>query len=237
MITANQLAGGFSSFWRELTPNSERVVRRLNLSVDRYMNVLDGKSIPTRHALINEIGFELARDLSISAWPPENLVPEEVPAETFGKVRDRLMNLAGVSGKDLGPLSSDEEGETLEICYRIIYFFANVLHSQPEFFPHFSGCGLLYASEGDIKTKTILFEVKSGQRSFRSVDLRQLIVYSAAHFADKRKVLRNVGLLNPRMGTYFIWDLHAVCFELGGLSPQELFDQIIFQVSSGGVSR
>ena len=237
MISANDLATGFSSFWRELTPNSERVVRRLNLSVDRYCGVLEGKSIPARHALINETGFELAKEVSTSAWPPENLSLERVPDETYVIVRDRLSQLVGVAGEDLARLSGDEEGEALEICDRIIYFFANVVQSQPEFFPRFPGCGFLYSSEGDIRTETILFGIKSGRRPFRSPDLRQLIVYSAANFAAKGKVVRNVGLLNPRMGTYFIWDLQAVCFELGGLSPQEIFEQIIFHVSSGGMSR
>ncbi len=237
MITANEFANRFSSLWRELTPNSERVVRRLNLAVERYFDPLEGISIPTRHALINEIGFELSRGLSINGWPPENFSPHEVPDEKYEIVRDRLMNLAGVAAEDLAPLSGDEEGEALDLCYRIIHFFANVLHSRPDFFPKFPGCGFLYPSQGDIRTETTLFEVKSGERQFRSPDLRQLLVYSAANFAAKGSLVREIGLLNPRMGTYFVWDLRAVCFELGGFSPQELFEQIIYHVSSGSISR
>lgn len=237
MITANEFANGFSSVWRELTPTSERVVRRLNLAAERYFDPLNGNSIPTRHALINEIGFELSRELSINGWPPENYSPDEIPDETYEIVRNRLMKLAGVAAEDLAPLSGDEEDEARNLCYRITHFFVNVLHSRPDFFPNFPGCGFLYPSQGDIRTETTLFEVKSGERQFRSPDLRQLLVYSAANFAAKGNLIREIGLLNPRMGTYFISDLRAVCFELGGFSPQELFEQIIFRVSSGSISR
>lgn len=237
MITANEFANGFSSVWRELTPISERVVRRLNLAVERYFDPLNGNSIPTRHALINEIGFELSRELSINGWPPENYSPDEIRDETYEIVRNRLMKLVRVAAEDLAPLSGDEEDEARNLCYRITHFFANVLHSRPDFFPNFPGCGFLYPSQGDIRTETTLFEVKSGERQFISPDLRQLLVYSAANFAAKGNLIREIGLLNPRMGTYFISDLRVVCFELGGFSPQELFEQIIFRVSSGSISR
>lgn len=237
MITASDLANGFSSLWQELTPTSERVVRRLNLLAKRYFAPLEGKSNPKRHALINEIGFELSRELSLTRWPPGSFSPGEVPNETYATVRGRLINLARVSEEDLAPLSGDEEGEALNLCYRITHFFANVLQSQPDFFPSFRGCGFLYPSQGDIRTKTTLFEVKSGERRFRSPDLRQLLVYSAANFAAEGDLIREIGLLNPRLGTYFIWDLRAVCFELGGFSPQELFEKLIYHVSSGSISR
>lgn len=237
MITVSEFANGFSSIWRELTPSSQRVMRQLNLLVERYFDPLEGSSDPTRRGLINEIGFELSNEICNNAWPPSRFSPDGVSQTIFETIKDRLMTRKGSSGMDLSPLSDDENGEARDLCFRIVHYFANVLQSQPTFYPNFAGCGFLFPSQGDIKTATTLYEVKSGERKFRSPDLRQLLIYCASRFAFDGDVSEKIGLLNPRMGTYFIWDLRAVCFELGGLSPEELFEQLIYHISSGSISR
>lgn len=237
MISATEFANGFSSIWQELTPNSDRIVRRLNLTAERYFDVLEGKSEPARHALVNEIGFELSKRVAGDQWPPDSFSPKSVDADVFETVKERLVNLPRLTEKDLAPMSDIEMDESLSICYRLVYFFTNIVKSRPEFSPTFPGCGYLFPSRGDVRTESTLFEIKSGARQFRSGDLRQLLVYCSANKAGNGTPIGEIGLLNPRMGVYFVWDLRAICFELGGYSPNELFDRVVFHLSSGDISR
>jgi hypothetical protein len=105
------------------------------------------------------------------------------------------------------------------------------------FEPTFKGCGFLEASVGDLIVGDALFEVKAGDRLFRSTDLRQLITYCAMNFANKSYQIYRAGCVNPRRGTYFVLDLETLALQLSGKSATELFNDIIYYLSSSGISR
>ncbi len=52
--------------------------------------------------------------------------------------------------------------------------------------PRFEGCGWLDECEADFLTSNVLVEVKAGDRAFRSIDLRQVLIYCALNFASKK---------------------------------------------------
>jgi hypothetical protein len=105
------------------------------------------------------------------------------------------------------------------------------------FEPNFAGCGFLNPCVGDILIGHELYEVKAGDRRFRSTDLRQLMTYCALNYAAGTCTVTKAGCVNPRRGTYFVLELDAIAYELAGKSSSELFSDIIYHVSSGGVSR
>jgi hypothetical protein len=105
------------------------------------------------------------------------------------------------------------------------------------FEPSFSGCGFLNSCVGDVLIGDELYEVKAGDRRFRSTDLRQLITYCALNYAAGTCAIAKAGCVNPRRGTYFVFDLAAIAYAMSGKSAGELFSDIIYHVSSGGISR
>jgi hypothetical protein len=103
--------------------------------------------------------------------------------------------------------------------------------------PIFPGCGIIDACRGDLIVSNILFEVKAGDRLFRSVDVRQLITYATLNQISKRFTIEKVGLFNPRIGVSATISVDDLCFEISGKNSIELFSEIAAAISSGEISR
>jgi hypothetical protein len=101
-----------------------------------------------------------------------------------------------------------------------------------EIYPSFAGCGVVQPAQGDILIGCDLYEVKAVDRTFRAIDVRQLLVYGALDFAKPPRRLRRVGLLNPFQGVWEIWAVDELCVTIGGLPASELFRRVITYVSS-----
>ncbi len=82
-----------------------------------------------------------------------------------------------------------------------------------------------------------LYEVKAGERSFRSVDVRQLLVYASLSKSAGMRQLKQVGLFNPRTGLSFSMGLDELCLEVAGMPSEELLAEVIRIASSGETSR
>ena len=82
-----------------------------------------------------------------------------------------------------------------------------------------------------------LFEVKTVDRSFRGVDLRQLLTYAALNFASREREISTLGLVNPRRGVFFEMPVGDLCLDIAGRSSESLFAMIIQVLSSGELSR
>jgi hypothetical protein len=57
MISEKRLSSSFTSFWQELLPSGEAVLRKINLERKRYCPPLDSKVDASRRDLVSEIGF------------------------------------------------------------------------------------------------------------------------------------------------------------------------------------
>jgi hypothetical protein len=187
-----------------------------------------------RKALIAELGFSLM---------VERLRPQETPTDpakineiAWNETRRRLKPFLG-QGVDLdAPLQQSENIEVAAIEKRLMGFF-NGNNFPIVARPLFKGCGFVDASEGDILTKSTLFEVKTVDRSFRSADLRQLLTYSALNSASREADISAVGLVNPRRGVSCEMQVGELCLDISGRSAENLFAMIVQVFSSGEISR
>jgi hypothetical protein len=220
-----------TSLWHILAPTSERFIRQINLNLDRYAREIRAIDDPSRRGFLNEVAFQFTRLKS-------NTTVATIP-EASAAARSRLAALEReVRGAVDDP--SDIEIDTVNAIQVSLLNFVRQRSSQDPrvtFEPHFAGCGFLNPCVGDILIGEELYEVKAGDRRFRSTDLRQLITYCALNYAAGACTITKAGCVNPRRGTYFVLELDAIAYAMAGKSSNELFSDIIYHVSSGGVSR
>lgn len=220
-----------TSLWHALAPTSERFVRQINLNLDRYARQLSFSDEPARRGFLNEVAFQFTKLKYTVA--DANIIDASAAA------RSRLATIERqVRGAVDDP--SDNEMDSVRAIQQSLANF--VRHrsspaSKVTFEPNFAGCGFLNPCVGDILIRDELYEVKAGDRRFRSTDLRQLLTYCALNYAAGSYSIAKAGCVNPRRGTYFVLELDAIAHEMAGKSSTELFSEIIYQVSSGGVSR
>ncbi|WP_024896904.1 MULTISPECIES: hypothetical protein [Brucella] len=231
MIDASRFANLHNAFWAENTPTSEHFVRRLNLEhTDRWSPPIEKPKDTIRAAFVAEVAF------AKFCIPVGSIASADVEESALVEARRRLIPLTD-SPKDLDtPLSLSEEGQVGRLEGSLRGFFKRS-STETILRPVFRGCGYVDASEGDIVSGSTLFEVKAVDRSFRSVDIRQLITYCALNHASQQFDLRDIGLFNPRRGVSFEMAIDDVCREISGRSKQDLLGEIVSCLSSGDISR
>jgi hypothetical protein len=220
-----------TSLWHILAPTSERFVRQINLNLDRYAREISVSDDPSRRGFLNEVAFQFTRLKSNDT--------DATIREASAAARSRLATLEReVHGAVDDP--SGVEISTVGAIQESLLNFVRQRSSQAlkvTFEPNFAGCGFLNPCVGDVLIGHELYEVKAGDRRFRSTDLRQLITYCALNYAAGTCTITKAGCVNPRRGTYFVLELDAIAYAMAGKSSGELFSDIIYQVSSGGISR
>jgi len=221
-------------------PTCEVFVRKLNLSLyEPIYSPLKTATAPERRGFINEIAFRaFGRALSTSVRA-QAVLSNKIELEALvSQARSRLSNFVEARPTLAAEISSEELTDILEQTRGLeIMIVTSAKKSPIEFEPHFPGCGFLSDANGDILVDSCLYEVKAGDRTYRSTDLRQLFVYLSLNFASKRFEISRVGLVNPRQGTRFEASIDEVSHEIAGLPAFELLSRIIYAVSSGDVSR
>jgi hypothetical protein len=242
VITETTFAINFASVWQLLTPNSESVIKGLNKTVLNLRRASFAWSRADRRAFVNEIGFELFAHRVRGA-------PAGHSEFSFD---DRFSMAVAAAGTSLARFSftSPQPDYPTNLERLEAMSLANGLHSfrrrveyiardwqQTCVHPRFRGCGILEACEGDLLIGDILVEVKSGDRNFRSIDIRQLLTYCALNSMEKQFNLRQVACVNPRRATYFRVDLETLCLQLCRKPSDELLSEIVYYLSSGDISR
>lgn len=231
MIDASGFATHHISFWSDCAPTLEHFVRRLNLDyVERSEPPLFKPSSRFRAAFVAEVAF------SRLCLATQGISKETLQGKAVSEGRLRLTPLLNDPTVLDKPLSKDERLQVGLIEGRLAGFFKSRM-DRLSVRPVFRGCGFIDASEGDAICGKTLYEVKAVDRSFRSVDVRQLITYCALNHASRQYDILKVGLYNPRRGVFFEMDIDRVCREMAGISRQELFDGITHVLSSGDISR
>lgn len=132
-----------------------------------------------------------------------------------------------------------ECAQAVEIARRLATFFRKFEPNQRLVIrPQFPGCGFLAASEGDILSDETLFVVSVGQKPIFSIgDLRLLIVHAALNNWSDTFTVNEAGLLNPRVGVYFRWEIERLIPFVSGKHSTELFSELIDFVTSAGISQ
>jgi hypothetical protein len=213
---------------------TEDFVRHVNGSwcASRFTPLRSARVRRERHAIINEAAFrafvvnESRNGKSTAASPSELLLAAMAELSS-----DPLW-----AGK-VDQLAEHEWQQANELRWRLSTFFDERRSGNLVMFPKFKGCGLLDECAGDVLTGQTLYEVKAGGRFFRSIDLRQLLIYSMLNWRGGTYEIKNVGMFNPRVGIYYEAELSEVCYQVSGKSADELFTDMSQVVSGSDFSR
>lgn len=230
MIDASSFATHHNAFWSEHTPTSEHFVRRLNLEwSERWCPPISKPPEKIRAALVSEVSFAKFCQRVVDE---KNADEKKASEEAIARLRPLVDDPSSLAD----PMSLAETAESEKILACLRGYFA----SRKEKIivrPIFDGCGYVDSSEGDILSGSSLFEVKTVDRPFRSIDVRQLITYGALNHLSRQYEIEKLAIFNPRRGVYFEMATDEICYEVSGQSRQVLFDAIIHAISSGDISR
>jgi hypothetical protein len=240
MISETNFASHFTSVWKGLAPTSELFVRKINSRLyEREFPRMASSVAPARRALVNETAFRFFVRCGARVFPvlPPDLPPEQIYASML-EARTFVAQLDKANINQIHELNAIEKSESLDQATRLCGFFSRISRGKTiTYYPAFRGCGVVDSCQGDVLVGNKLYEVKAGDRNFRSPDIRQLLVYAALDFEAKSSTFEVVGLFNPRSGISVEMQLDDLCFEVSGKASSDLLADIVRAISSGEMSR
>jgi hypothetical protein len=235
VIDAVTFAHSFNAFWNDCTPMCEHFVRWLNVGGLERFQLPMARSESTRRSLIAELAFSLY----VERLQAEEAKSDELMEAAWQSTERRLAPFVN-RGLDISRnLNQEEMRDVQHIARSLMAFFTRDDEGARALIlrPLFAGCGYVDSSEADVIHDGTLFEIKTVDRSFRGVDIRQLMTYCSLNFASSQYTLEKCGLFNPRTGLFYVSDIETVCREISGKSADELFSSVIRAISSGELSR
>jgi len=230
VISEKQFAISHAPFWHQLLPMAEEYVRTRNRELGRFAPPLASTLPSDTRGVVNELGFRLFVAGLAHPGPIRALPTETVE----GCVRGSLRHIRGLREHGRTPVpdpTPEQIRESGTLAERLGVFFRKAVQEPVVPFPVFRGCGWLDECAGDIFAERTLFEVKAGDRNFRSIDLRQVLTYCALNFASKTYEILRVCLVNPRLGLFLEEPIERLCRELAGLPLTEVLSEIVQFVS------
>lgn len=234
MISERMFARSYSSFWRALLPYCDAYVRDLNAhlvndrrhagAARRDLDAMEALPLPSFvRAVVNEAGVRLYRRRCESG------------STAAGDVASSIAEAAAWLGV-FEPVVPEESAAEVEFLSGRLVATFGLDASNKVFGPRFSGCGLLSECEGDVLCGSELIEVKSGDRAFRSIDFRQVLIYLALNRCAPRYSIERMSLYNARLDWRVSMELEEMCVRLGGASAPDLLGSITDFAASGVVS-
>ena len=225
MISERQFATLYTSFWATVLPLGESTVRGMNLRVDRVYDPFDADASAALNGFVNELAFRLAESSHRAGTKTISL--KELP-KVYASTESYILRLPRPSI----PSSEAERDAATRDAVAIAQRLAEMIgpargENSITFRPLFMGCGTLDACEGDILIGEDLWEVKSGDRHFRQIDIRQILIYCALNHAARTRVIDRYSLVNPRAGVVLADTIDNLVYDVAGCDPGTLFDEII----------
>lgn len=235
MISEHQFATHYSSTWNAITPLADGYWTFENMMVDRVAPPLPARAPTGMRAVINETAFRAFCDLHGRG---RAITRAEVLEAVDRRLPEGIDYVARFStAPPLDPTDVDEvcRREAGGLALRLASFFPGA--SPTLLRPQFMGCGLISACEGDLIEGNCLYEIKAGERSFRVIDLRQLLTYSALAYSSGKLTFSEIGLLNPRRGVMWRKSLEDVCNAVSGQRLSDTMSALVEQFSGASTSR
>jgi hypothetical protein len=231
MITEKRFASSHHGFWRELLPMSEHYIRSTNLALGRAFIPFSGTSPTSLHGVVNELGFRLfararREGIDLRALDEDTIVQEQTAAIQF------ISNFRQHGRGPLRPPGATDIQDAIVLATRTENFFREATEGPVTVSPTFPGCGWLSECNGDVLCNGVLYEIKSGERTFRALDVKQVLVYCALNYAAKHFEIDEICLFNPREGVHFSESLNTLCQAMAGQSAVEVLGEIVEYVSA-----
>ncbi|WP_078211742.1 hypothetical protein [Flavobacterium sp. LM5] len=229
MITERDIAEKFSIIWKQhfplLTPNFMRVfneakIFNINAPIPINENV--------RNDIVSEIAFNIVEKITIEKTKVEVFINDENILKKIIEVTAKAIWKSGNYSENDLILNDYELNEIKRICNNTIEFIEKLKKSELQFKPEFKGYSFIPDLIGDLSIDDTLFEIKTVNRNFKSSDLKQLFIYLALQQVSTGQNWKNAGLYNPRKGTYCIFNVKGLIYNLtGGKSPNEAFENLL----------
>jgi hypothetical protein len=238
MISARDFAETYTSFWQISTPTSETLIREANRFRDRFAAPLEPLTSPRAHSFVADVAFDFLREtyspLRKSILPANR---RRARLEEIVEHRHKMLSRTGSSWMIEIENTDSIIIEAQALTARMAGFFLkHELATELLFQPTFRGCGIISDSFGDVIAGRTLYEIKTGDRPFRSVDLRQTLVYAALNYAARAYTITHLAILNPRLGTCLRFEVDNLSDQLAGKSSPQLFGDIIHFISADTIS-
>ena len=242
MISERVAVRAFESVWRT----------RLPLLTPAFMNSFNRQfvkpiicagepipPVPTAHAsdspdLVAELGIQMVKS-AVEAEVAVEDVAQDQPTIRAAWLRSLELISRYEGGKpDLAtvPLIADDQRNALHLA-RTLSAFLDQFDTDAEFGPLIPGASVLSRCEADLCIDRTLIEVKTVSRRFRSLDLRQLLVYLALDWAGGDARWTRGCLVNPRRAVWADFDVDWFVRRLAGRPGVDVFSDIIDAFASG----
>lgn len=238
MISEAAFSKDFRALWRSLTPTIDGFIRQINIQLyNRDFPPLSRDVEPKRRWYLNELAFDIFAQL-VQQLKEKNSQPawNEILDRSRKAVLTKFADL--VSGQFSESLSNVEEDDIRLQVQRLRTKLLVGSDLQALIVrPLFPGCGIVGTCHGDLLIDRTLVEIKSGDRRFRAVDVRQVLVYLALNYAARRYDIHSVAIFNPRTGISFIMEINEFCEYSSGRGASSLLSSIVYAMSSGEISR
>lgn len=216
MISEISFSRGYTSFWTEHAPWISDYVSSINKGLVERLQLPIEIGDDTIHRSINNIvAFTLFKNIASQG----NSKIEDAQKESFKIVKNYPRNnLETYTMTKEYELIIQKQSERLVNRYK-----GKVL----EFYPQFSGCGMMESCQGDIFHNNTLIEIKAGERGLLSSDIKQIITYCALNWLSNSPItIDYVEFYNPRQGILWESKLIDIIMSISNLPIEDLFDQI-----------
>jgi len=216
MISEVSFSRGFASFWTEYTPWLGDYVSSINKGIGVRIEVPIEIGNDTIHRAINNVvAFSLFKNLI-----EHN---EDSVEKAFTESVDIMKNFPR-NNLETYKLSNEYKVIITILSKRLINRYKQ---RSPEFYPQFSGCGIMESCQGDLLYDDTLVEIKAGERGLQSSDVKQIITYCALNWLSGSPLLiSQIEFYNPRQGILWKSELSDLIISVSSLPLEDLFDQI-----------
>lgn len=227
MITERDIAAKFSAIWGQvfpmLTPN---FMREFNNSWVKEFGKPKLVKLVGHHDVIAEFAFYLSK-LSFD----NKVVITKENRYLINQAFVQALTSIKATARDYeipNHLNSKEIDEGIELASNISQFILSFKPKKIQFAPELKGYGIIGKCYADVRIDESLFEIKTVTRTFRSKDLKQLILYLALQSASGKTIYKRAGLYNPRRQIFATFEIEPFICSLSGYdSARSAFRELL----------
>ena len=234
MISERHVARGFESVWQScfpmLTPGFMRtfnthLVERIDMGQTYVSGPVSVRS--SSPDVVAELGIELAKRAIEADVPVEQIAKDRATLnQSWNRAKRVVANYEGETPNAADLPLLDDDGHDASILARNLVAFVDLANGPITFAPSVPGANVLSGCEADLAVGDTLVEIKTVSRAFRSIDLRQLLVYLALDWT--RGPLWDKGcLFNPRRAVWADFHVDWLVRRLSGRPAAETFGDFV----------